>query len=101
MEHPPESRFLLCTEDVRISAITLGSGEVSKMTPESELCQSMLAFVIDGVYPDAEAVVASDFPASAIPKELQLLSKAKDQLEVTMAVFLGRFIRPLSLTKAI
>jgi protein transport protein DSL1/ZW10 len=62
---------------------------MTRQASEGELCQSLLAFVIDGLYPDAEAVVASDFPLSAIPEELQLISKAKDQLEVTMAVFLG------------
>jgi protein transport protein DSL1/ZW10 len=73
---------------------------MTRQASEGELCQSLLAFVIDGLYPDAEAVVASNFPPSVIPEELQLISKAKEQLEVTMGV--SRLIYKLwSLTKSI
>lgn len=49
---------------------------------EDELCQALLEFVTDGTYPESEDVVASEFPASAVPDELQCISKAREETEV-------------------
>lgn len=51
-------------------------------TPESEVSQAVLSFVTDGVYPE-EKVVAAEFPAEALEKELELISKAREQVEVS------------------
>ncbi|KAL2002346.1 hypothetical protein VTN02DRAFT_129 [Thermoascus thermophilus] len=48
---------------------------------EDELCQALLEFVTDGTYPESEDVVASEFPASAVPDELQRMSKAREEAE--------------------
>lgn len=50
--------------------------------PEDEVCQSVLDFVADGAYPESEKVVGSEFPALALSKELELISKAREQVEV-------------------
>lgn len=46
-----------------------------------ELCQAVLGFVTDGTYPE-ESVVAGKFPAAALARELELISKAREQVEV-------------------
>lgn len=51
-------------------------------TSESEVSQAVLSFVTDGVYPE-EKVVAAEFPAEALEKELELISKAREQVEVS------------------
>lgn len=48
---------------------------------EEETCQAVLGFVLDGVYPE-ESLVAAEFPASALAKELELISHAREQVEV-------------------
>lgn len=50
-------------------------------TSEEEVCQAVLGFVADGTYPE-EKVVAAEFPAAALAKELALISKAREQAEV-------------------
>lgn len=62
---------------------------------ESEVCQSMLDFVTEGSYPGSEGVAASDFPVSALSKELDLISKAREQVEVS--VFCLRPLAPCCL----
>ncbi|KAJ5647132.1 Retrograde transport protein Dsl1 C-terminal [Penicillium lividum] len=47
---------------------------------ESEICQAVLGFVTEGVYPE-EKVVAAKFPAAALSKELELISQAREQIE--------------------
>ncbi|KAJ5485058.1 hypothetical protein N7539_005046 [Penicillium diatomitis] len=47
---------------------------------ERETCQAVLGFVLDGIYPE-EALVAAEFPASALAKELELISQAREQVE--------------------
>ncbi|KAJ5105495.1 hypothetical protein NUU61_002842 [Penicillium alfredii] len=49
-------------------------------TSEEEVCQAVLGFVADGTYPE-EKVVAAEFPAAALAKELALISKAREQAE--------------------
>lgn len=49
---------------------------------EGEVSQAVLGFVTDGVYPE-EKVVAAEFPAEALGKELELISKAREQVEVS------------------
>ncbi|OQE06076.1 hypothetical protein PENVUL_c020G00308 [Penicillium vulpinum] len=45
-----------------------------------ELCQAVLDFVTEGTYPE-ESVVAGKFPAAALARELELISKAREQVE--------------------
>lgn len=53
--------------------------------PEGEVCQAVLNFVTEGVYPEEE-VVAAEFPTTALAKELELISKAREQVEVGFLV---------------
>jgi centromere/kinetochore protein ZW10 len=46
-----------------------------------ELCRAVLGFVTEGTYPE-ESVVAGKFPAAALARELELISKAREQVEV-------------------
>ena len=45
------------------------------------MCQAVLGFVTEGTYPE-ERVVAGKFPAAALARELELISKAREQVEV-------------------
>lgn len=51
---------------------------------DDEVCQSILDFVTKGDYPASENVVSSEFPAPALSKELELISKAREQVEVSV-----------------
>ena len=56
--------------------------KVGVMTGNTEeLCQAVLGFVAEGTYPE-ESVVAGKFPAAALARELELISKAREQVEV-------------------
>lgn len=55
---------------------------MASQASESEVCQAVLGFVTDGAYPE-ENVVAAKFPAEALAKELELISKAREQVEVS------------------
>ncbi|QRD85937.1 hypothetical protein F9C07_2281969 [Aspergillus flavus] len=48
---------------------------------EQEICQSVLGFVTEGTYPTSENVIAAEFPVSALAKELELISKAREEVE--------------------
>ncbi|PYH47440.1 uncharacterized protein BP01DRAFT_354636 [Aspergillus saccharolyticus JOP 1030-1] len=50
-------------------------------TSEQEICNSVLTFVTDGTYPSSEKVIAAEFPVSALATELELISKAREQVE--------------------
>lgn len=52
---------------------------------DGEICQAVLDFVTEGVYPE-ETVVAAEFPTTALGKELELISKAREQVEVNHLV---------------
>ncbi|PLN83036.1 hypothetical protein BDW42DRAFT_165702 [Aspergillus taichungensis] len=52
---------------------------------EQEVCQSVLDFVADGTYPASEQVIAAEFPASALTTELELLAKAREQVEAEIS----------------
>ncbi|KAK1143129.1 ribosome biogenesis protein ytm1 [Aspergillus melleus] len=54
-------------------------------TSQQEICQSVLDFVTEGKYPESEKVVAAEFPVSALSKELELLSKARAQVEAEIS----------------
>lgn len=56
---------------------------MSAKVSEQDISQSVLNFVTDGTYPVSEQIVASDFPSSFLAKELELISKAKEQVEVS------------------
>ncbi|OQD85286.1 hypothetical protein PENANT_c010G05356 [Penicillium antarcticum] len=49
-------------------------------TGDEEVCQAVLGFVAEGTYPE-EKVVAGKFPAAALARELELISKAREQVE--------------------
>jgi hypothetical protein len=61
------------------------------MVSEQDICSSVLEFVTEGGYPASEKVVAAEFPVSALSEELDLLGKAREQVEVSTAQ------RPLTL----
>ncbi|KAL4781189.1 hypothetical protein BJX76DRAFT_350336 [Aspergillus varians] len=46
------------------------------------MCKAVLDFAADGTYPDSEQVVAAEFPLSALSKELQLITQARDLVEI-------------------
>ncbi|KAJ6108412.1 Retrograde transport protein Dsl1 C-terminal [Penicillium sp. IBT 18751x] len=51
------------------------------MTLDAEtVCHSVLNFVTEGTYPE-ENVVAAEFPVTALAKELELIAKAREQVE--------------------
>lgn len=52
------------------------------MSSESEVCQAVLGFVTEGAYPE-EKLVAAEFPATALAKELELIAQAREQVEVS------------------
>jgi centromere/kinetochore protein ZW10 len=52
---------------------------------EEEICDAVLDFVSEGTYPDSEQVVAAEFPLSALAKELELITQARDEVEVSIA----------------
>ncbi|KAJ9200695.1 hypothetical protein DTO164E3_1451 [Paecilomyces variotii] len=54
---------------------------MGQKAPESDLCQALLDFVIEGKYPESEDVVASEFPSSAVRNELERISKSREQAE--------------------
>ena len=55
---------------------------MSQNASEAEACQAVTDFVSEGKYPESENVIASEFPPSALSKELELLSRAREQVEV-------------------
>lgn len=59
---------------------------------EDELCHALLEFVTDGTYPESENLVASEFPTSIIPEELQRIAKAREQTEVRRDTSTKQFI---------
>jgi len=48
---------------------------------EEQVCQAVLGFVTEGAYPD-ESVVAGEFPTTALARELELIARAREQVEV-------------------
>lgn len=52
---------------------------------EQEISQSVLGFVTEGTYPTSENVISAEFPVSALEKELELISKAREEVEVSSA----------------
>ena len=56
---------------------------MSAKVSEQDISQSVLNFVTDGTYPVSEEIVASGFPSSFLAKELELISKAREQVEVS------------------
>lgn len=56
-------------------------GDMSEATGEGKLCRAVLGFVTEGIYPD-ERVVTAKFAPVALTRELELISKAREQVEV-------------------
>ncbi|KAE8373483.1 hypothetical protein BDV26DRAFT_285103 [Aspergillus bertholletiae] len=54
---------------------------MARETSEQEICQSVLSFVTEGTYPTSENIIAAEFPVSALAKELELISKAREEVE--------------------
>ncbi|KAL5050387.1 hypothetical protein BDW71DRAFT_173756 [Aspergillus fruticulosus] len=52
---------------------------------EKEICKAVLGFASEGTYPDSEQVVAADFPLSALSKELELITQARDKVETEIS----------------
>lgn len=48
---------------------------------EEQVCQAVLSFVTEGAYPE-EKVVAAEFPTTALARELELIARATEQVEV-------------------
>jgi centromere/kinetochore protein ZW10 len=55
---------------------------MSPQVSEQKITQSVLNFVTEGTFPGSEDVVSSVFPTSALAKELELISNAREQVEV-------------------
>jgi centromere/kinetochore protein ZW10 len=55
------------------------SGQLS----EQEIFKAVLDFATEGTYPESEQVVAAEFPLSAVSKELELITQARDKVEVS------------------
>ncbi|KKK19874.1 hypothetical protein AOCH_003547 [Aspergillus ochraceoroseus] len=58
---------------------------MSTQTSDQEICQAVLDFAAEGTYPDSEQIVAAEFPQSALAKELELITKARDQVEAEIS----------------
>ena len=52
------------------------------MASGSDLCQAVLDFTLHGAYPVSESAVTADLPASALTKQLELISRAREDVEV-------------------
>ncbi|OGM47097.1 hypothetical protein ABOM_003721 [Aspergillus bombycis] len=59
---------------------------MARKASEQEICQSVLGFVTEGTYPTSENVIAAEFPVSALAKELELISKAREEVEAGITV---------------
>lgn len=57
---------------------------MSQKTSEPEVCQTLLDFVSEGTYPGSENIAVSEFPPSVLSKELELISEARQQVEVCL-----------------
>ncbi|KAL4927130.1 uncharacterized protein BDV17DRAFT_282784 [Aspergillus undulatus] len=58
---------------------------MSAQPAETEICNVVLDFAAEGTYPDTEKVVAAEFPLSALSKELELITQARDQVETEIS----------------
>ena len=56
---------------------------MAQKASDEEVCHALLDFVSDGTYPGSESIIASEFPVSALSKELQLISNARERVEVS------------------
>lgn len=54
---------------------------MSPQAPEQKIYESVLDFVTEGTFPGSEDVISSLFPTSALAKELELISNAREQVE--------------------
>ncbi|KAL4978014.1 hypothetical protein BDW66DRAFT_158397 [Aspergillus desertorum] len=52
---------------------------------EKEICKAVLDFASEGTYPDAEPIVAAEFPLSALSEELKLITQARDEVEMEIS----------------
>ncbi|KAL6236076.1 hypothetical protein BDW75DRAFT_207670 [Aspergillus navahoensis] len=52
---------------------------------EKEICKAVLDFASEGTYPASEQVVAAEFPLSALSKELELITQARDEVETEIS----------------
>ncbi|KAL3468359.1 hypothetical protein BJX64DRAFT_245669 [Aspergillus heterothallicus] len=52
---------------------------------EQQISKAVLDFAAEGTYPDSEQVVDAEFPLSALSKELELLTQARDQVETEIS----------------
>lgn len=52
---------------------------------EPAVCQALMNFVLNGTYPESEEIVTSHLSVSSLSRELQLISSAREQIEVRCA----------------
>ena len=55
---------------------------MSTQPSEREISKAVLDFAAEGTYPESENIVAANVPLSALSKELELITQARDQVEV-------------------
>ncbi|EEH37821.1 hypothetical protein PAAG_00742 [Paracoccidioides lutzii Pb01] len=48
---------------------------------EADVCQAIYKSLTDGSFPEAENIVSAEFPSTAATKALQLISKAREEVE--------------------
>ncbi|KAL4878499.1 hypothetical protein BJY04DRAFT_209193 [Aspergillus karnatakaensis] len=58
---------------------------MSAQPPEKEICKAVLDFASEGTYPDSEQVVAAELSLPALAKELDLITQARDQVEIEIS----------------
>ncbi|KAL4798924.1 hypothetical protein BDV19DRAFT_356420 [Aspergillus venezuelensis] len=58
---------------------------MSTQPSESEISKAVLDFAAEGTYPDSENIVAADVSLSALSKELELITQARDQVETEIS----------------
>ncbi|KAL2808114.1 hypothetical protein BJX63DRAFT_424877 [Aspergillus granulosus] len=59
---------------------------MSSPPSEQEISKAVLDFATEGTYPGSEQIVAAEFPLSALSKELELLTQARDQVEAEISL---------------
>ncbi|KAJ0419970.1 hypothetical protein BJY00DRAFT_301819 [Aspergillus carlsbadensis] len=57
------------------------SGQLS----EQEISKAVLDFAAEGTYPESEQIVAAEFPLSALSKELEFITQARNQVEAEIS----------------
>lgn len=67
---------------------------MSQKASDDEVCQALLDYVTNGTYPSSDGVVVSEFSSSALSKELDLISQAREQVEVSRTALCDSMLNP-------